>query len=131
MNFVPIKIKREYDGLLSAEWADGFQSIIKLEKLRIECPCADCREKAEGKANANKFMMPTFAPGKNELKSLTQVGNYAINPLWGDGHDTGIYPWEFFRVVFENYKLNDSELQDYLAMLKSKPKIPDLNVRSN
>ncbi len=131
MNDTPIKIKREYDGLLSAEWADGFKSNIKLEKLRAECPCADCREKTDSGSKGNKFVMPTFAPGKNELKNLTPVGNYAVNPVWGDGHDTGIYPWEFFRVVFENYKLSESELQDYSEMLKSKPKIPDLNVRSN
>lgn len=131
MNFVPTKIKREHDGLLSAEWTDGFKSVIKIEKLRNECPCADCREKAEQSGKTNKFIMPTFSPGKNDLKSLTPVGNYAINPVWGDGHDTGIYPWEFFRVIFENYKLSEDEIRDYVEKLKSKPKLPDLNVRSN
>ncbi len=75
--------------------------------------------------------MPTFKPGKNEIKSLTPIGNYAINPTWGDGHDTGIYPWEFFRVVFENYKLSETEIKEFLDNQKNKPKIPDLNVRSN
>lgn len=131
MNFVPLKIKREHDGLLTADWADGFKAVIKLEKLRSECPCADCREKGDNHGKANKFVMPTFTPGKNDLKALTPIGNYAVNPVWGDGHDTGIYPWEFFRVIFENYKLSEKELQEYLDMLKSKPRIPDLNVRSN
>ncbi|MDT3739879.1 MAG: DUF971 domain-containing protein [Candidatus Kapabacteria bacterium] len=131
MNFVPFKIKKEFEGLLTAEWDDGFKSVIKLEKLRNECPCADCREKADQSSKSNKFVMPTFSHGKNELKSLSPVGNYAINPTWGDGHDTGIYPWEFFRVIFENYKLAENEVQEFLDIQKSKPKIPDLKVRNN
>lgn len=130
MNFTPLKIKKEFDILLSAEWDDGFKSVIKLEKLRNECPCADCREKKEQTGISNKFNIPLFAQGKNELKSLTPVGNYAVNPVWGDGHNSGIYPWEFFRVVFENYKLSEKEIQEILESEKNKPKIPNLNVRS-
>ncbi|MDX9791731.1 MAG: DUF971 domain-containing protein [Candidatus Kapaibacterium sp.] len=131
MNYVPKKIKREYEGLLSVEWNDGFQSTIKLEKLRNECPCADCREKKEQSSKKNKFIMPTFQPGKNELKKITPVGNYAVNAVWGDGHDSGIYPWEYFRVIFENHKMSETEIQVYLETLSQKAKIPDLNVRSN
>ena len=130
MNYVPLKIKREIEGLLSAEWADGFKSVIKIEKLRQECPCADCRDKNE-ETTKSKFIMPTLTPGKNELKSLAPVGNYAINAVWGDSHDSGIYPWEFFRVVFEDYILSEKEIQDYMEFLKKHPKMPDLNVRSN
>jgi DUF971 family protein len=131
MNFVPFKIKKEHDGLLLAEWDDGFKSTIKLEKLRNECPCADCREKNDQSGKASKFIMPTFKQGKNELTKLTPVGNYAINAVWGDGHDTGIYPWDFLRVIFENYKLSENEIQEFIDIHKNKPKIPDLNVRSN
>lgn len=131
MNFVPVKIKKELEGLLTCEWEDGFKSTIKPEKLRNECPCADCRDKHEQQSKTSKFIMPTFKQGKNELKKLTPVGNYAINAVWGDGHDSGIYPWEFFRIVFENYKMSETDIQEFEKIQANKPKIPDLNVRSN
>lgn len=128
MNFgiQPFKITRPKPGLLKAEWQDGFSSTIKIEKLRLECPCADCRDK-EKEDMKGKAMLPNFTPGKYELKSLTPVGNYAVNAVWGDGHSSGIYPWEFFRVIFENYKLSNKELNSLDK--KQEPVIPILNVR--
>jgi DUF971 family protein len=128
MSNMPVSIKKVSPGLLKAEWTDGFSATIKIEKLRSECPCADCREKDN---DTGKFVMPTIKMGKNDLKSLQPVGNYAVNPTWGDGHDTGIYPWEFFRVIFENYKMTDDEIIEFENKHKNKPDIPGLNVRSN
>ncbi len=47
-----------------------------------------------------------FAPGMNELVSLTPVGNYALQATWKDGHSTGLYTWELLRSVFETKKLS-------------------------
>ncbi len=128
MSDMPTFINKVSPGLLKAEWKDGLSATIKIEKLRMECPCADCREKDNPKS---KFVMPTIKMGQNELKSLNPVGNYAVNAVWGDGHDTGIYPWEFFRIIFENYKMSPEEIEDYQNKTKNKPNIPGLSVRSN
>ena len=40
-----------------------------------------------------------FQEGMYELKSLTSVGQYAIQIAWGDAHDTGIYSWEYLRML--------------------------------
>ncbi len=129
-NLIPIKIHRPKPYLISAEWSDGFNSVIKLEKFRGSCPCADCRDdELESRINS-KTMIPTFSPGKNDLKKLTPVGNYAINALWGDDHDTGIYPWDYFRDIFERYRLSDVELSK-LEDEEVKYNIPELKMRSN
>jgi len=34
-------------------------------------------------------------PGRYDLKGIQQVGSYAVQLEWGDGHATGIYSWEY------------------------------------
>jgi len=58
----------------------------------------------------------TFKPGKFIIKKINVVGNYAINPIWEDGHDTGIYPFDFLRNLFENYKLTDEEVDKIIKI---------------
>ena len=129
MNYVPKSINKPAPGLLRAEWDDGFVSVIKIEKLRSDCPCADCREKDDSGTAKVNYMMPLLKPGQNELKALEPVGNYAINAIWGDGHNSGIYPWEYFRIVFETHQLNDEDIEKIKS--KTNTKISDLNLRSN
>ena len=129
-NIKPIKISRPKPYLLKAEWSDGYASTIKLESFRADCPCATCKDEDLQSIQGSKVMMPTFAPGKNDLKSLTPVANYAITAVWGDGHDTGIYPWEYFRQIFENHKLSDADL-DNLSKDEKKYNLPELKLRSN
>ena len=38
-------------------------------------------------------------PGMNELESLTPTGQYGVQAKWKDGHDTGIYSWEYLRLI--------------------------------
>jgi DUF971 family protein len=121
------KIDRPKPHLLRTEWQDAYKSVIKIEKFRDECPCADCREKRDNKDT--KFSMPTFSPGRNELKELKPVGNYAITPIWGDGHNTGIYPWELVREIFEKHELQGDDL--IKEMESNRKEIPTLNVRNN
>jgi DUF971 family protein len=34
-----------------------------------------------------------------DIADLQMVGNYAVQPLWDDGHSTGIYSWDFLRRI--------------------------------
>jgi len=96
--------------LIETHWNDGFKSTIKLEVLRNNCPCADCQE--NNAQNQSGFInLNQFKPGKFSIKKINVVGNYAINLIWEDGHDTGIYPFDFLRVLFEKYKLQDEEIE--------------------
>jgi DUF971 family protein len=46
-----------------------------------------------------------------DLKTINKVGNYAINPVWEDGHDTGIYDWEYLREIAEKRALSADEIE--------------------
>ncbi|HPU22655.1 MAG TPA: DUF971 domain-containing protein [Candidatus Kapabacteria bacterium] len=115
MAFFIKKIAFPDKNLIETHWNDGFRSVIKLEVLRNNCPCADCQEN-KGKSQSGFINLNTFKPGKFNIKKINVVGNYAINPIWEDGHDTGIYPFDFLRNLFENYKLNDEEINKIIKI---------------
>lgn len=46
---------------------------------------------------ADLLSLPLTPARSYEMVELLPVGNYAIQPRWSDGHDTGIYTWEFLR----------------------------------
>ena len=105
----PLSISRPADTLLESKWPDGYSAVITLERFRDNCPCAVCVDVRE-KNSANPKVV--FL-GKYELKQLNPVGNYAVNAVWGDRHDSGIYDWKYFRGIFEEYAMSADELANY------------------
>ena len=87
-------------------WADGHASHYDFPYLREECPCATCRdergEKQEKTASQPPIIsspaLPMFKP-KPRAQSATQVGNYAIQFSFNDGHATGIYSYDHLRTI--------------------------------
>jgi DUF971 family protein len=87
-------------------WADDHASHYDFAYLREECPCATCNDerikKAELKSAAPGFAfspaLPMFKP-KPRAKAATQVGNYAIQISFTDGHSTGIYSYDHLRSI--------------------------------
>jgi len=70
-------------------WGDGARAVYPNAILRGYCPCAHCRGHG-GTIN--------FIPGGNaELREIETVGFYALKLVWGDGHDTGLYTFEYLR----------------------------------
>ena len=87
-------------------WADGHASHYDFAYLRDECPCATCNDergkKAElaavGSGFASSPALPMFKP-KARAKAATQVGNYALQITFTDGHSTGIYAYDHLRSI--------------------------------
>jgi prepilin-type processing-associated H-X9-DG protein len=87
-------------------WADGHASHYEFVYLREECPCATCNDAREKKASlgeaAPTFLsspaLPMFKP-KPRAQAATQVGNYAIQISFTDGHSTGIYSYDHLRNI--------------------------------
>jgi DUF971 family protein len=87
-------------------WADGHASHYDFTYLREECPCATCNDAREKKASlgeaAPTFMnspaLPMFKP-KPRAQSATQIGSYAIQFSFTDGHSTGIYSYDHLRNI--------------------------------
>ena len=57
-----------------------------------------------------------FSDGKREvtITSVEPVGHYAVQPSFSDGHDTGIYSWEYLYFLGEN---QDHLWSEYLEKL--------------
>jgi DUF971 family protein len=92
----PISIKKSTPDTLNILWDDDHQTTFSLEQLRRMCPCATC--------SGENLLLHHFpaqpAPITAEsikLEALQPVGSYAIQAVWGDGHNAGIYTWEYLR----------------------------------
>lgn len=96
----PTQIKRDKEAnALVFTWDDGHVSQFPLPFLRDSCPCAGCK----GEVLFGKVYKPQtlniYQEGMYELEKLEQVGQYAVQASWKDGHNTGIYSWELLRML--------------------------------
>lgn len=81
------------ENLLRILWDDDDLSDYPFAYLRGWCPCAVCQGHG-GERNFIRVENP-------QLVSVGLVGNYALNPRWSDGHETGIYTFEYLRSLSE------------------------------
>lgn len=82
---------------LAIKWAEGSESYISLEKLRRYCPCAGCKGEVDIMGNLYKGPdKPLLAPAF-QLVRIANVGGYAIQPVWADGHSTGLYSFDYLK----------------------------------
>ena len=86
---------------LAIKWDDGAESFIPLEKLRRACPCAGCKGEVDVMGNLYKNPDRPLAANSFQLVRLEPVGTYAVQPVWADGHATGIYSFDYLRRVAE------------------------------
>jgi len=86
---------------LAIKWEDGSESFIGLERLRRVCPCADCKGEVDVMGNIYRGPDRPLSPAAFRLVRLERVGTYALQPVWADGHATGIYSFEYLRRAAE------------------------------
>ena len=87
---------------LIIEWKDGHTSRIPFSLLRNACPCAECRgghDKMGSTPPSEVFEMELEDSARTRLTNVEAVGTYALTPLWEDGHQFGIYTWEYLRAL--------------------------------
>jgi DUF971 family protein len=74
---------------LSISFDDGRSFALRAEYLRVESPSAE----VQGHSAAQKQIVG----GKRHVKivSVEPVGNYAARIIFDDGHDTGLYSWDY------------------------------------
>jgi len=90
----PVKIKLIEKKELLIIWDDVTESKLNLKELRKRCPCATCLAERD---KQSKMYIPLFAENQMTVKSINQVGNYAVQITWNDGHNTGIYEYYFLK----------------------------------
>jgi DUF971 family protein len=86
-----------FDRELAIRWADGDETFLLLETLRRFCPCATCAGEQDILGNTYRSPTRPYSDTSFVLARLDRVGGYGIQPVWADGHATGIYTWEYLR----------------------------------
>lgn len=103
----PIEIERRANEGLKITWDDGKSGVISSRVLRLNCPCAGCRElRGDGGSHQTPLTPPkprslnivqSSSEEETNLIKIWAVGQYALGLAWADGHDTGIYTFETLR----------------------------------
>jgi DUF971 family protein len=106
----PVEIKlHQKSRKLEIAFSDGSRFELSYELLRVYSPSAEVRGHGPGQE--------VLQAGKRtvEIVSVEPSGNYAIQPMFSDGHGTGIYSWEYLYWLGEN---REKLWQDYLERLE-------------
>lgn len=91
-------VLRESKDALILTYSDGQAYTLPAEYLRVYSPSAEVR--GHGKGNE------TLQFGKRlvTINALEKAGNYALQIVFSDGHDSGIYSWDYLQALAENYE---------------------------
>lgn len=96
--------------VLEIGFSDGALFRIPFELLRVYSPSAEVQGHGPGQE-----VLQTGKRGV-DLLSLEPVGNYAVKPTFSDGHDTGLYSWDYLYFLGKEQERLWSE---YLARLQA------------
>lgn len=108
---LPVDIKvRTQSRVLEIAFDDGKAFSLPFEFLRVCSPSAEVRGHGPGQE--------TLQTGKRHvgITAVEPVGNYGLKPIFDDGHDSGIYSWEYL------YRLGKEQVlmwEDYLRRLEA------------
>ncbi|WP_293660096.1 DUF971 domain-containing protein [Rhodoferax sp. OV413] len=96
--------------LLEVSFSDGARFRIPLELMRVYSPSAEVQGHGPGQE--------VLQTGKRmvELLALDPVGNYAVQPRFSDGHDSGIFTWDYLYFLGSQ---QDSLWQEYESKLQA------------
>ena len=86
---------------LAIKWEDNSETFLSLERLRRACPCAGCKGEVDVLGQLHKGPEVPLSPDSFRLRRITRVGGYAIQPIWADGHASGLYSFDLLRKLAE------------------------------
>lgn len=102
-----IKLHRK-SKTLELHYSDGACFTLPAELLRVYSPSAEVR----GHGVGNEVLQ--FGKINVGIESIEMAGNYALKIVFDDGHDSGLYGWDYLREIGQN---SESMWRDYLAKL--------------
>lgn len=110
-NHIPTEITlHQKKHQLEIAFDDGARFQLPCEYLRVYSPSAEVQGHGPGQEvlQLNKENV--------NIEKIEQVGTYAVQPSFDDGHDTGIYTWDTLYQLGSNYEAN---WQRYLERLEA------------
>ncbi len=108
----PTELKLDKDKrVLSVTFDDGAQFALPAELLRVLSPSAE----VQGHSPEQRVTVP----GKKNVRivQMEPVGTYAVRITFDDGHNTGLYIWNYLRDLGEN---QEARFRSYLNELAEK-----------
>jgi DUF971 family protein len=93
----PTQIVEESDSELTIDWSDGKLFSYNAPQLRRVCPCAGCVNEWTGE----RTLKSESIADDLTFKSIGVVGRYALNFIFSDEHDTGIFSYKYLREIAE------------------------------
>lgn len=105
---------------LDIAFEDGAAYTLSAEFLRVFSPSAEVRGHGPGQE--------TLQTGKSSvgISAIHPVGHYAVQITFDDGHDSGLYSWQYLRDLAEQ---QDQYWQQYLRQLEAEGKSRDPEVQ--
>ena len=108
---IPTEIKlHQKSRLMEVAFSDGSRFELSYELLRVYSPSAEVRGHGPGQE--------TLQMGKRdvEIQQIEPVGAYAVKPVFSDGHDSGLYSWDYLYWLGAN---RDRLWQEYLERMQA------------
>jgi DUF971 family protein len=102
----PTEIKlRTRSRVLEVAFDDGERYLLPFEYLRVYSPSAEVRGHGPGQE--------VLVTGKQNvgIRAVEPIGQYAVKLVFDDGHDTGLYSWNYLRELGDNQAENWAKYQ--------------------
>ena len=96
-NPLPVEIKQSGARELRIVWSDGQVNDFDVVELRRSCRCANCVDELTGA----QILHPSQVGEDVRPQTIRQVGNYAFQVNWSDGHTSGIFTFDYLRQLAE------------------------------
>lgn len=80
-------------GVLEITWPDGSRQHLHNALLRAQCRCAECSS-LRLRSGTALLIAPQL-----RIVAIRPVGAYAVQFVFSDGHERGIYPWAFLKIL--------------------------------
>ena len=97
MYLVQFKKNQQDSSTYHLKFSDGYEMDLSSRLLRDNCPCASCSGEEVLFRKYEPVNKGSVSDEGYILEQAQMVGNYAIQFFWKDGHNTGIYTWDFLR----------------------------------
>jgi DUF971 family protein len=108
-NYQPTNlVLHQLSRILEVSFEDGATWRLPCEYLRVYSPSAEVRGHGPGQG--------TLQTGKEEVNidDIEPVGNYAVRLVFDDGHNSGLYTWDYLYLLGKQF---DHNWKEYLAAL--------------
>ncbi len=105
-----IRLKKS-ERVLEVDFDDGTSFAVPAELLRVESPSAEVQGHGSGQKKT--------VPGKRmiAINQVEPVGSYAVRLIFSDGHDSGLFTWDYLHELGRDA---DAKMSAYISALEEK-----------